>query len=117
MAARLAFPDAQQVLSGGLIDRLPGPNRTSPWSCGWYGTSISAERGCFALVGVGGPLDPLLIGDRVRVTYRQNSVVVYVFGSADLDFDLHLARRPFMALELLAAEAIGVSLEILSGGT
>lgn len=113
--ARKAFPDAQVALNGGTIERLPGPNRTSPWTCGWYGARISGERGSFALVQKNGALDPLLIGDRIRVNYKTRSVVVYVVSSETLEHDIHLSRRAFAALALLATESLDVSLEVLAG--
>jgi hypothetical protein len=43
-------------------------------------------------------------------------VIVYVFGSApDLDWDIHLMRRPFAALSLLSVDRIDVMVEVLAG--
>lgn len=115
MHARRSFRDAQAALDGGAIETLPGPTRAAPWTCGWYGSSISGERGSFALVNKGGPLDPLLIGDRLRLTFGRRSVVVYCYSAENLDWDIHITRRSFAALEFLAVERIGVAIEVLSG--
>jgi hypothetical protein len=74
---------------------------------------VLRERGSFALVNKGGPLEAN-VGDRVRVINDDRSVIVYVVASEDLDFDIHLSRRAFGAIELLAQESIDVTIEVLS---
>lgn len=109
LAARLGYPDAQVELAGTPYWRatgLPG--------VGWYGTDVSAETGSFGLVNIGGPLESL-IGDRLKLTYRGRSAFVYVFGSDYLIEDLHITRRAFAALELLAVGRIGCIVEAVSG--
>jgi hypothetical protein len=108
LAARQGYTDAQEDLFGTPIERRPGLP-----SCGWYGTSVSAERGSFALVNRGGPLEDL-IGDRLKLTYGDCSTFVYVFGSDDLDYDIHITRRAFAALELLAVERIDLIVEVVA---
>jgi hypothetical protein len=108
LAARQGFADAQRDLAGVAVERMPGLP-----SCGWYGTAVSAERGSFALVNRGGPLEAL-IGDRLKLTYGDCSVYVYCFGSEDLDWDIHITRRAFAALELLAVDRIALIVEIVT---
>lgn len=115
MDARLAFSDAQAALAGGTSGAIVGPTRSAPWPCGWYGTAISGDRGAFALVDRDSPLNPLVIGDRLKLTYASRSVLVYCVGATDLDHDIHITRRAFAALTFLAVESIGVSIEVVSG--
>lgn len=79
-------------------------------TCGWHGTVLSSETGAFALVNLGGPLTGL-IGDRVRVRKVDNpsGVFVYVLGEAELEDDLSLTRRAFLALAPLADDYLTVS--------
>lgn len=108
LAARQGFPDAQIDLAGTAILRRPGLP-----TCGWYGTKVSVERGSFALVNRGGPLEDL-IGDRLKLTYKGRCVFVYCFGSEELLYDIHITRRTFAALELLAVERIDVIVEVVA---
>jgi hypothetical protein len=109
LAARQAFPDAQADLDGATLTLLP-----DYYGVGWYGTDISRERGSFALVNRGGPAEAL-IGDRIRLRHRDRSVVVYVVGTEDLLEDIHVTRRSFLALELLAVDRIDCTVEVLTG--
>jgi hypothetical protein len=107
LAARQAFPDAQVLLSG-------VPQTLGWFQVGWYGTNTSDERGSFAVVD---PLGPLAakVGDRVQVTYQGRNVNVYVIGSVTgLLADIGLARRPYMALSLLATDPITAQVAVLS---
>lgn len=106
--ARLAFADAQGALGGVAEERL-----NDTYTCGWFGTSLIDDRGSLAVVNEDGPLADC-IGDRLRIIHGQRSVVVYCFGSTDLDTDLAIARRAFAAIELLAAEELDVELEVLA---
>lgn len=108
LAARRPFPDAQAALEGGTLEL-----RETLFSCGWYGSSISRERGCFALVNDTGGLSDL-IGDRVRLMSGTRSVIVYVVGGGTFDYDIHLMRRAYAALSLLAVERIDVTVEVLA---
>lgn len=107
---RKGFPDAQSALAGARLELRAGlPN------CGWYGTSISTERGSFALVNRGGPLEDL-VGDRLRITEPNSGrqVIVYCFATEQLDYDIHLTRRAYAALSLLAVDRIAVQVEVLT---
>lgn len=108
LAARQGFTDAQEALVGTPISREAGLP-----SCGWYGTAVSSERGSFALVNRGGPLEGL-VGERLKLTWAERSVYVYVFGSEDLDWDIHITRRAFAALELLAVDRIDLIVEVVA---
>ena|SRR5579862_1310930 len=99
IAARQGIVDAQVLLTGSAAP-------IGTFTVSWYGTSVSDERGSFAVVNPGGPL-ALAVGDFLRVVYGGNSVYVYVIGSyLSLTSDLGLARRPYMELSLLAVEPI-----------
>jgi hypothetical protein len=109
--ARQGFPDAQAALAGARLEQL-----TSLYGCGWYGSATSRERGSFALVNRGGPLEDL-VGDRVRLTEYAGgrSVIVYVIASENaLDYDIHLTRRAYAAVSLLAVDRIDVFVETLT---
>lgn len=108
--ARQGFPDAQQDLAGPPLETVAGFH-----SCGWYGTTLNDERGCFAVVGDEGPLAEL-IGDRLLLRYGLRSIYVYCFASApDLEQDIVITRRAFAALDLLARESIDVLIEVIAG--
>lgn len=109
LSARKGWQDAQAELAGQVIIRNP-----TLIGCGWYGTAISRERGAFALVNRTGALTDL-VGDRLRLTHNDRSIYVYCFGTDDLDYDIHITRRSFAALELLAVERIDVTVEVVSG--
>lgn len=106
--ARLGFADAQAALADAPLERLTGL-----YGCGWYGTSVSRERGSFGLVNVGGSLEDL-VGDRVRITARDKSVIVYIVGSYALEHDIHITRRSYAAVTLLAVDRIDVTVEVLA---
>ena len=106
--ARKSFLDAQGALGGVAAERM-----NDTYVCGWFGTGLVEDRGSFAVVDEAGPLAEL-IGDRLRVIHGQRTVVVYCFGSTDLDTDLAIARRAFAAIELLAVEEITVEVEVLA---
>lgn len=110
LEARRSFPDAQSALDDGVGEKVAD----GPFALGWYGTSVSRERGAFAVVADRGLLSDL-IGDRVRIVYDTASVVAYVFGGAVFDTcDIAVTRRAFAALELLVVERIDVEIEVLS---
>ncbi|MET0604180.1 MAG: hypothetical protein ABW167_19505 [Baekduia sp.] len=110
LQARQGFPDAQASLDGARLSLLDGL-----YGLGWYGSSLSRERGSFALVNRGGPLEDL-VGDRLRLTDPQTgrSVVVYAFASEGLDHDIHVTRRAYAAVSLLAVDRIDVTVEVLT---
>jgi hypothetical protein len=83
----------------------------------WHGTSLDERRGAFALVREGGPLEEL-VGERVRVTRRSREAYVYIVGSTDdMDEDLSLTRRAWMALADAAEESIDLRLQVVTGAT
>jgi hypothetical protein len=112
--AALPFWEAQTKLG----DEPPVAGIAHSMTCGWHGTRLDPRRGSFALVRREGEFalgdDNDLIGERVRVTYRDRSVNVYVVGDADLDDDISLSRRAFAALGLLSTEFLDVDVEVLS---
>jgi hypothetical protein len=108
--AELGWLDAQAALDG------VGTLLTQAFTCGWYGSSVQEDRGYLALVNSDVDAAEALLGDRLRLGYNGRSVNVYVFGSlAGLDTDIVIARRAWMALELLAVEQRLVTVEVLEG--
>lgn len=108
LIARKAFPDAQVELSG-----VSAPYSGGPYALGWFGTRIVDERGAFAVVSEGGPLEDL-IGEIVLLRYGQRSVFVYCVGASDIaDYDIGVTRRAFAALAVLAKEEIAVLIEVV----
>ena len=107
LLARQSFSDAQWSFSG-LGERFG-----TYYTCGWYGTELNDERGCFALVDDTGPLADL-IGDRLRLRYDQRAVFVYCFGSTELPHDVAITRRAFAALALLSLDEIRLIVEVVS---
>lgn len=111
---RQAFDDAQRLYAGSAV-------RRGFFDVAWYGTSLSDERGSFAVV------DPQLaladlVGDILELTYyppltrafEARVVRVYVIGSAqDLGAPLAITRRCYMALEHLATEPINVAVGVI----
>lgn len=71
----------------------------------WYDTSASEYEGAFCMVQSGGDLESL-VGDLLRVSYREREVIVYCVGGAELDTEFALFRRAYFALTDLAIEAI-----------
>lgn len=110
MAARRAFPKAQELLASTPL--RPAPDLTA---CGWHGTSVHREDGAFALVNLGKPgLDEAYVGEVIRVRFEDRSCLVYVIGARDLPWDLSLTRRAFMALSPLWATSLTVYSEVMS---
>ena len=107
LIARQCFLDAQDGLSGA----------TTPLgyvSTSWYGTSLSDDRGCFAVVDPAGALASY-VGDVLQVGLGARSVFVYVIGSqAELLTDLAVTRRAYMALSLLAVEPISARIGVVT---
>lgn len=101
---RLPFPQAQEAFAGGVA-------RVSEVQAGWHGTVLSPETGSFALVNQEGPLADK-VGDRLRVTVGLNNVFVYVLGEAELEDDISLTRRAFLALGPLAADSLDVTVGV-----
>lgn len=87
--ARGGFPDVQAELAiypARLVDGV--------FTCGWYGTAISPERGSFCIVNVDGPLADR-VGDYLRVSYLTKSVTVYCLEAFSIPYDLAVTRRAF----------------------
>lgn len=116
--ARLPWDQAQIALGmGGEISasRVPA-------TAGWHGASIDPETGAFCIVRSDGPLASL-VGERLRVTYRQGTlarqVVVFChdlqdFGEQASDEDLSLTRRAMLALAPLALDSITVDVAVMA---
>jgi len=114
LQGRQCFLDAQAL--------FPGPSDVRGfYNVGWYGSSLSDERGSFGVVDPAGRLADL-VGDIVEVTYYpgatgsqgKRSVRVYIIGSQqDLGLDLCVTRRSYMALEVLAIEPITASVGVV----
>lgn len=79
----------------------------------WHGTSIDARRGALALVRDDGVLADL-VGERVRVTFGARSANVYVVASSDIDEDISLTRRAWMALANASRDFIDVRVEVIA---
>jgi len=111
--ARLPFQEAQA--------QLGGPGVESPVtiaSCGWHGTSLDPERGCFGIVAADGTLADM-VGERLSVTRRdgltERTVFVYVHAdSTVLTEDLSLTRRAFLALSELARDDVPVLIRVVA---
>lgn len=112
--ARMGFLDAQRLLE--TIIEADSPKYAT--AATWHGTRVDPNRGSFAVVRAGGPLAGL-VGHRIVVTttgpVTKRSVIVYVFAAKSvLDADLSLARRPFAQLELLSADTLDVTVQVLA---
>lgn len=80
----------------------------------WYGTTVSDERGSFAVVNPAGGLASA-VGDFLRVVYRGRYVNVYVIGSYEsLTTDLALSRRAYLAVCRLSLDPIYTPVERLT---
>lgn len=108
LEAREAFPDAQELLSARVSTGVVYERQ----ALSWYGSIISDERGSFGVVNPDGPLADL-VGDHVRITHREEVVVVYVAAAAEVPTPLAITRRAFLALGRLTEENITVTLEVL----
>jgi hypothetical protein len=107
--ARRPFEQAQRFLDGAILRSV-----TDFYTCGWYGTTLHPDLGCYGIVQAEGDLADL-VGDRVRVIYNRRSVIVYVFASYDIPYDIAITRRAYAALELLSEEELSVRFEVLTG--
>jgi hypothetical protein len=103
-----AFGEAQRLLDGASRRPLSGLLEV-----GWHASSKHPLVGCFAIVATGGAFTDL-IGEVLRVTYEGRSVLVYCVGSRDIDVDLSLSRRPFMAIGLLASDGLPCTVEVVA---
>jgi hypothetical protein len=110
--ARLPYAEAQASLGG------PGPALgVVSASLGWHGTLVDPERGSFAVVREGGPLERLL-GERVLLTYRASgvsrSVVAYVHNKTSaVEDDISLTRALFTRLAPLALAPVTTQVRVI----
>jgi hypothetical protein len=105
--ATRAFPQAQTLLRGAVERTLP-----TYVSVGWFDSDVDsyAASGSFALVAK--EYEDLL-GDVLALQHGNFVVYVYVYGVADLPEKISVARRAFMGLDLLAAEAVPCTVGVL----
>jgi hypothetical protein len=108
--ARLPFYTGQRLLSGGVV-----PRSGQYLNVEWHGTGDTGdpERGSFVMVREGSPAEELLLGERLKLTYGVRWVWAYCHITADLDEDLSLTRRLFLALAPLSLPSIGCYVEIV----
>jgi hypothetical protein len=94
LRARLSFPDAQRALEG--VTQSYGAVRV-----GWHGTTMSVERGSFALAQEDTVYEDL-VGDVLRIEVAGRSVFVYVAGMyPDMPSPLMVTRRVWASLSPL----------------
>jgi hypothetical protein len=128
LAAMPAWPESQKLLSG-ATDRLVGT-----LDVGWYDQRAMLEgdwavprvgripggdpAGAFALVRTGGPFADLA-GQVLRVTrkgvapYGGRRAFVVVARSGNVEAELALARRAFLALGVLTHATLACTVEVL----
>lgn len=110
--ARLPFAKAQAALDGAAI-----PLERFQVTAGWFGTRRSPERGAFVIVDSEGPLAGL-VGERLRVSRADlptpRSVVAYCHTRDNVEFDLSLSRRAYLALGELNLDSLDVLVEVIS---
>jgi hypothetical protein len=109
--ARYAFANAQDLLEAGTL-----AEDSATGVVAWHGTTIDPERGSFCLARRGGPFEDL-VGERLRITRRDRSVVCYCHDLVELDEedeDLSLTRRAFAALAPLSTELLEAKVEVLA---
>lgn len=109
--ARLPFHSAQAAI--GRAGPVPPAYRGT---AGWHGTALDTESqgSSFAIVHSGREFAGLL-GQRVKVTYRNRSVYAYIHKQLDLDTDedISLSRRLFQHLAPLSTDSLSVRVEAL----
>lgn len=104
-----AWPEAQRIFRlMGSPD--PRTRTTRMVETSWYDTSASDYEGAFCLIQSGSELEHL-VGDLVRVMYRDREIIVYCVGGAELDTDFALFRRAYFALTDLADPTIDCILQ------
>ena len=108
--ASLPFPEAQAALAG------PPESDAVVASVGWHGTKFDPRLGAYGIVRSDGPLAHL-VGERVRITYRTRSVIVYIHDEGQPIADLSLTRRTFMALSLLPKDTLRAGVEVVASIT
>lgn len=110
MIAALPYPTAQRLLRGALV-----PNASYRVTCEWHGAGPDGDpdRGSFALVQEGGPLEGL-VGERVQITYRRVSIFALVKDTADLDDPISVTRTLFARLAVLSGDSLPVVVEVVA---
>ena len=106
--AALPWAEAQSILAGSGGKTLAA----HPAVCGWHGTDFDVNVGAFAVVNRDGPLSDL-VGERLRVSYRDRAVYVYVVDAGPTAEDLSLTRRAFMGLDAPWRDDLSVVVEVL----
>lgn len=110
LVGRLGFADAQQALLGSLATNL------GYFEAGWYGTNVNDERGSFGIVSATSPLVNF-VGDvlNVRPSRSPRSVNIYILASSgDLDTDLAMARRPYLAISRYDVDPVEVIVSLVT---
>lgn len=107
LAARRAFPKAQQLLEGVAVRRLP-----QRVAVGWFGTEVESEQGAIAVVRLGAGQDDL-IGEVLRVEVGDRHVFAYVLGARGVPTDIALSRRAFASLARLSHESLPAIVEVV----
>lgn len=102
-----AFPKAMALISSQPESRV-GDFVT----VGWHSLDVDPATGPAGVVRIGGPLDPDLIGEVLRLTFEGHELFVLVLGARDVDADLSVSRRAFMELGLLARETVDAVVEV-----
>lgn len=105
----LPYADAQVVL--GRTPPLAATALTA--QVGWHGTSVDPVRGASAVVRSDGPLTDL-VGERVKVSYNERSVVAHVREERDILEDMSLARRLFLGLATPNTDELAATIETLA---
>lgn len=107
LAARRAFPKAQELLAGGARRRI-----SSLVEVGWHDIAAHPERGAFALVRRTGPYEEL-VGEILMLTYEDRpTIFVYCVNTADVPQDITVYRRAFIALARPARTSIPCTVEV-----
>lgn len=107
LLSRQCFADAQLAMIG-------AKTTLGFYTVGWYAAVVDDDRGNFAVVSSTGPL-VAYVGDFLNLKHGKRDVYAYVIGSVnDLDTDLAVTRRTYMAIELLAREPARVKVSLAS---
>lgn len=107
VAGRRAWATAQRLYAGSVLETV------GSFEVGWYDTATHPETGAFALVAHDAGLDHLF-GEILRVRAGQREAFVYVLGAAAVPVPIALSRRAFFSLELLSAETLPVTADLVA---
>lgn len=104
-----AWAKTQQLFEG----RVDPTRKRHAVKCTWYDTTVNEHEGAFCMVQAGSDLEDL-VGDLVRVAWRNTEIFVYcIGGSADLPYPLALSRRAMWHVADLAKDHIDVTVQAL----